>query len=171
MRTLLLLRHAKSSRDDPSLDDIDRPLTDRGRKAARLIGREMAARRWVPDVTLVSPAVRTRETWAIAGAEIEGAADPTLVATLYEAGPEDILDAIRSVPAATGTVVVVGHNPGLEDCAAAIAGPASSSKALKALREKFPTGGLARFRCPRAWSALDSDRAALLDFIRPRDLG
>ncbi|MEI9417788.1 histidine phosphatase family protein [Mesorhizobium sp. Cs1321R2N1] len=70
MKQLLLLRHAKSSWDDPDLDDFDRPLAERGLKAARLIGRELAARDWLPDLALVSPALRTRDTWRLVASEL-----------------------------------------------------------------------------------------------------
>ena len=67
-KELLLFRHAKSSRDDPDLDDFDRPLAERGVKDAPLIGRELIARGWIPQMALVSPAARTTETWKLASA-------------------------------------------------------------------------------------------------------
>ncbi|MBE0695045.1 MAG: histidine phosphatase family protein, partial [Aquamicrobium sp.] len=69
-RTLLLLRHAKSSWDDPALDDFDRPLARRGREAAPRMGREMARRGWLPDLALVSSSLRTRQTWALVAPEL-----------------------------------------------------------------------------------------------------
>ncbi|RUU90706.1 histidine phosphatase family protein, partial [Mesorhizobium sp. M7A.T.Ca.TU.009.01.3.1] len=94
MKQLLLLRHAKSSWDDPGLDDSDRPLAERGVKAARSIGRELAARGWLPDLALVSPALRTRDTWRLVAAEWPVQPRIAFVEALYDASAADILSQI-----------------------------------------------------------------------------
>jgi phosphohistidine phosphatase len=100
MKRLLLLRHGKSSWDDPALADFDRPLAPRGRKAAERMGRELAARNWLPQLALVSPAARTRETWELAAAALPGSASADFPDTLYDAAAEDVLSEIRRTPKA-----------------------------------------------------------------------
>lgn len=167
-RSLLLFRHAKSNWDEPGLADFDRPLAKRGRRAAERMGREMAARQWQPDVALVSSALRTRQTWERAAKELPRPVETRFVDAIYAAEPQDILAEIRKAPPACATLIVVGHNPGLEHIATLIASPDSDADALARIAEKFPTGSLARFELDGAWEKLD--RARLTDFVRPRDL-
>ena len=176
MPTLFLLRHAKSSWDEPGLADFDRPLAKRGRKAAPLAGAEMARRGWLPDLALVSPAKRARQTWKRAGKALADAAgakqapETRFAEALYMAAPEAILALLHAVPDNTGSVVVVGHNPGLEELAILLAGPGSDAMALDGARAKFPTSALARFSFDGAWKDLAPGGAALTGFLRPREL-
>ncbi|QKV17133.1 SixA phosphatase family protein [Oricola thermophila] len=170
MNTLLLLRHAKSSWDDPLLEDFDRPLARRGREAAPAMGRLMAERGWLPDLALVSPAARARETWALLAAALPAPVEPRLEPSLYMAAPEEILALLRALDTTPETVLVIGHNPGLEECAALLAAPGSDPRALARMRRKFPTAALARFAFEGPWSALGSRGARLLDFLKPKDL-
>ncbi|MGD9914462.1 MAG: histidine phosphatase family protein [Rhizobiaceae bacterium] len=169
-RTLLLLRHAKSSWTDQSLGDFERPLAKRGRKAAPLVGREMAKRGWVPNLALVSGARRTRQTWAFVAAELPAKPAVQFSDALFHAEPDTLLEIIRSVPRSCASVMVVGHNPGLEELAQMLAGPRSSAVALASLKEKFPTGALVRFAVDRPWSELATAGPTLTEFLRPRDL-
>ena len=169
MRQLLLLRHAKSSWDDPDLDDFDRPLAERGLKAARLMGRELAARAWLPDEVLVSSALRTRDTWRLVAAKLPVHPRVVFAQPLYEAPAADILGHIHKADPSSGCLMAVGHNPGLEDLAKQLAGPGSEVKACKGLEEKFPTAALARFVFEGEWSDLLSAR--LTHCLRPKDLG
>lgn len=168
MKQLLLLRHAKSSWDDPSLDDLDRPLAERGLEAARLMGREFAARDWLPDLALVSAALRTRDTWRLVAAQLPASPQVAFAKALYDASAADILNQIRQVDASSGSLLVVGHNPGLEDLAKQLSAPGSEAKARKKLEEKFPTAALARFVFESDWSSLSSAR--LTHCLRPKDL-
>ena len=170
MKILYLLRHAKSSWDDPALDDFDRPLAQRGRNAAPLIGQLMAERGWVPDLALVSPALRARDTWAIVSQHVAAPFELRLERSLYMAEPDTILDLLRGLPDTPGAVVVVGHNPGMEDCAALLAGAGSDPVALARMEEKFPTAALARFELSTGPAALAPGSAALTDFVVPRDI-
>ena len=165
MKTLYLLRHAKSSWDDPALDDFDRPLSGRGQKAAPLVGRYMAERGWQPDLALVSPAVRARDTWSLASAELPAPVETRFEPAIYMALPGDLLTLLRETDA-PGSVILIGHNPGLEDLAARLAGPGSDPRARARMAEKFPTTALARFDV----AALEPGAAILTDFIRPKDL-
>ena len=169
MKQLLLLRHAKSSWNDPGLDDFDRPLAERGVKAARLMGRELAARDWLPDLALVSSALRSRDTWRLVAAELPVHPRAAFAETLYDASAADILSQIRKTDGSSGCLVVIGHNPGLEELATQLAGPGSEAKARKRLDEKFPTAALARFVFEGDWSGLSSAR--LTHCLRPKDLG
>ncbi|UVK53594.1 histidine phosphatase family protein [Mesorhizobium sp. AR02] len=168
MKQLLLLRHAKSSWDDADLDDFDRPLAERGLKAAKLMGRELAAREWLPDQVLVSSALRTRDTWRLVAAELPAHPRVVFADALYDASAADILSQIRLAEPSSGCLAVVGHNPGLEDLAKQLAGSGSEAKARKRLEEKFPTAALARFVFEGDWSGLSSGR--LTHCLRPKDL-
>ncbi|MCO5147559.1 MAG: histidine phosphatase family protein [Aquamicrobium sp.] len=168
-RTLLLLRHAKSSWDDPALDDFDRPLAKRGREAAPRMAREMARRSWLPDRALVSAALRTRQTWVLVEAELPRTVPAVLDRSIYEAPAGRILDAVRSTPAGAETLLVVGHNPGFEDLIALLAAPDSTPDAMEKVRRKFPTAGLARLAFAGAWADLGPGGARLTEFLTPRD--
>ncbi|MEP4112180.1 MAG: histidine phosphatase family protein [Nitratireductor sp.] len=169
MRELLLLRHAKSSWDDATLDDAERPLAARGRKAAPVMARAIARRGWIPDLALVSPALRTRQTWALVAAGLPRSVETRLAPEIYEAEPDTILETIRSVPPAIRRLVAVGHNPGLERLTETLAGPDSDADALARLRTKFPTGALARFEVAAQWATLTSGAARLAAFLKPKD--
>lgn len=169
MRELLLLRHAKSSRDEAGLEDFDRPLSGRGRKDAPRMGMLMASRGWTPNHAIVSPALRTRQTWDLARPPLGNVATH-YDETIYEAAPEAILAAVRAAPPNARRLIVIGHNPGLEDLSAILACERSDKAALAMLRDKFPTGALARFVVEAQWRNLAGGGARLTDFVKPRDL-
>lgn len=171
MKKLLLLRHAKSSWDDPSLADFERPLSSRGLKAAPRMGRELAARDWLPDRALVSPAVRTHATWDLVAAQWPAQPSVTFPETLYDATPEEMLGELRRTAEAVETLLVIAHNPGLQQFADGIAGGTSDQKALARLREKFPTAALARLVFDGKWRDLNFDGARLTHCLRPKELG
>lgn len=166
MKTLCLLRHAKSSWDDPALDDFDRPLAERGLKAAPRIGRLMAKRGWQPDLALVSPAARARETWRLVSAELPAPVETRFEPAIYMAATDDIMALLRALPDVASSVILVGHNPGLEQSAVLLAGPDSDPEALARMAEKFPTAALARFDV----TAIEPGGATLTAFVRPGDL-
>jgi len=167
-RQLLVLRHAKSSWDDSKLSDFDRPLGPRGLKTAPLIGRELARRDWLPNLALVSAALRTRETWRLVAAELPGRVPAEFIEALYEAAATDVLAVARKANATC--LLMVGHNPGLEDFARRLAGAGSDAKALRKLEEKFPTAALARFVVDGDWADLDFGGARLTHCITPKEL-
>jgi phosphohistidine phosphatase len=170
MKQLLLMRHAKSSWEDPSLSDFERPLAARGREAAPRMGRELARRGWQPELVLVSPAARTRATWELVAAELPGPASADFPDTLYDASTEGILSEARQTPKEVKTLLILGHNPGLENLAGRLAGENSNAKALQRLREKFPTAALARFEFDGKWAGLAAGGARLTHCLRPKDL-
>ncbi|MDX8439972.1 SixA phosphatase family protein [Mesorhizobium australafricanum] len=168
MKQLLILRHAKSSWDDSALADFDRPLAPRGLKTAPLIGRELARRGWLPDLALVSPALRTRETWQLVAAELPKHVPAQFADELYEAAAGDILARVRQVKATS--LLVIGHNPGLQHFVVRLAGAGSDESVFKKIEAKFPTAALARFTLDEDWADLDFRGARLTHCLRPKDL-
>ena len=170
VKQLLLLRHAKSSWDDPELADFDRSLAQRGRNDARRMGREAAARGWLPQRALVSTAARTRETWGIVSAEWPHIPEVSFREALYQASAEELLVEAQRTPERIDMLLLLGHNPGLEDLARGLAGDNSEASALELLLEKFPTGAVARLEFDGGWDALRPGAARLTDCLRPKDL-
>jgi phosphohistidine phosphatase len=167
MKTLTLLRHAKSGWDDPSLSDFDRPLNARGRGAARAMGREMRALGLGYDRIVASPAARVTET--IDGlAECYGPLAPVYDQAVYLATLDTLLNIVRATDDAHATLLLVGHNPGMERLALLLSrgGPLHDEVALK-----YPTGSLAEIAMPvDHWRDVAESRGALVRFLRPRDL-
>jgi phosphohistidine phosphatase len=163
MKTLLVLRHAKSSWDDAGLDDHDRPLNSRGERDAPRMGQLVSDLDLMPDLIISSDATRARLT-AEAMADAAGYEGTILLERrLYHANPTEIVDLLHSaVDAELETVMIVGHNPGLEELVAALTGA----------REDVPTAGLAQIELPiEQWSNLTAaTRGTLVDMWRPSDL-
>lgn len=167
MKALWLLRHAKSNWDDPDLDDFERPLAPRGRKAAKRIGRYLAAQPNPPELVLCSCAVRARETWERVARHLDRPPPVEHRMALYLAEPEEIMAAARAASAALSSLLIVGHNPGFELLYDQLAGQAP----VPADAKSFPTAALARFDCDiDTWQALSADTVRLASFVRPRDL-
>jgi len=163
MKRLYLLRHAKSSWKDTTLADHDRPLAGRGRRAAAAMADHMAQHQIVPDLVLCSTAVRTRETY-----ERLQAAPVRFERRLYAASADDLLELVRTLPDDVGTVLLIGHNPGIEDLALRLARPSPERDRLQA---KFPTAALATLELTGSrWSELEPGCASLIAFVRPSDL-
>lgn len=162
MKTLLVLRHAKSSWNDPALDDHERPLNKRGRRDAPRMGELVREYGLIPDVIISSDAVRARLT---AEAVVEAAryAGEILVDHhLYMASPADILSLLRTVREKAETVMIVGHNPGLEKLVEQLTGE----------RQDLPTAALAQIGLPiDQWLDLKlSTRGTLVGLWRPEEL-
>lgn len=162
MKTLLVQRHAKSSWKHPELSDHDRPLNKRGKRDAPRMGRLVAAQGLRPDVIVSSTARRARRTAEEVArhAGCEGAVQ--LDRRLYLASPDEIVDVVRGVAGSARRVMVVGHNPGLEDLVARLAGR----------RETLPTAALAALHLSiRSWTELTASTAGdLAGPWRPREL-
>ena len=169
MRRVLLLRHGKSAWPD-GLDDLERPLANRGRDAARRMGRYLADERLLPDLALASPARRTPETWTLAErslGEVPMRSEPRI----YEAPPDRLLAVLRDVNPEVGTLLMVGHNPGLEELLRLLLSQEDRYHSAGALR-KYPTAALAVIDVPApTWREL-SPRSGRLDrFVTPKSLG
>jgi phosphohistidine phosphatase len=169
LRQLLLLRHAKSSWDDPKLADHERPLSGRGRRAATAMRTEMARLGLVPDLVLVSSARRTQETLAALLPFEETPLIETLD-TLYLATPSQMLHVLNGVAQTVRSVMLIGHNPGLQELAQQLTGSAADPAAAERMAKKFPTGALAEFMVPGPWGGLGPGGARLVRFLCPRDL-
>jgi phosphohistidine phosphatase len=162
MKTLLVLRHAKSSHDDPGLDDHERSLNDRGRRDAPRMGRLLADEDLVPDLILSSTAVRARTT-AEAAAKASGYQQKIeLDRSLYLASPEEYIEALRELPETRRRVLVVGHNPGMEQLVEVLTGQS----------ETLPTAALACITLPiDRWRDLRSSTTGTLDGLwRPKEI-
>lgn len=169
MPTLHLVRHAKASRDAP-VEDHDRPLAPRGRRAAPAMARWMAENGVAPELVLVSTARRCRETWAAMQAEFASRPAVEFEAGLYLAAAGDLLARLRRLPAGRREVMLIGHNPGLHELAVSLAG-AGDGVGRRRLHEKFSTGALATLSSPASeWSGLSPGRLDLIRFIRPSDI-
>ncbi|MER6778530.1 MULTISPECIES: histidine phosphatase family protein [unclassified Streptomyces] len=166
VRRLVILRHAKSAWPD-GVPDHDRPLGPRGLRDAPAAGRLLARSFGVPDLVLCSPARRTRETWDLAAAELDHVPPVRHDPSLYAADAQDLLDVVREVPPEVGTLLLVGHNPGLEDLVLLAAG-AAAGDALERVRTKFPTSAVAVLTLQGPWSHLGPGTALLTDFAVPR---
>ena len=167
MKTLTLLRHAKSGWDDPSLSDFARPLTARGRSAARAMGREMRALGLGWDRIVASPAARVTET--IEGLrESYGPLAPVYDEAVYLAPLETLLDIVHATDDGCQTLLIVGHNPGMERLALLLSrgGPLHDEIALK-----YPTGTLTEIVFPiDHWRDAAESAGTIARFLRPRDL-
>jgi phosphohistidine phosphatase len=167
MKLLYLLRHAKSSWNDPTLNDHERPLTRRGKRAAETIRDHLRANGVRPDLVLCSTARRAVATLDRITPGIGAGVEVRTETGLYAAGSADLLRRLREVPDAVGSVMVIAHNPGLQDLAIDLAG---GGEALARLEEKFPTGALATLGFDGTWSDLGEHRARLIGFSTPGDL-
>lgn len=166
----MLLRHAKSSWDAPVLDDFDRPLAKRGRKAALRMAEWLAERQVRPQLVLCSPAARTRETLSLIQPALGADMTARYEGKLYLAEAEDLLNRLRELDTDVGCVLLIGHNPGLQELAITLASDEKTPEGVR-LAEKFPTAALAWFRLttPR-WSALRPGSGELVAFVTPADL-
>jgi len=165
MRTLYLLRHAKSSWDDPALPDRERPLAPRGRRDAKRIGKHLRRLGITPALVLRSSAVRTQETLDLlrpAQAEVEVQVEEQL----YGASSETLLERIHSVPDEVNSVLLIGHNPGLQDLPLALAAGGAERERLEC---KFPTAALATLAL-ECWSSLSPGDAELAAYVVPKQL-
>ena len=161
VKRLWLLRHAKSSWDDPGLADHDRPLAPRGRKAAKRIRRWAAANEVRPDLVLCSTALRARATLELVSGAF-GTPDVKLEGGVYHAWAEDLLERLRVVPSDVRELLVIGHNPGLENLVALLAPPGPGA---------FPTGALAELRLAvDEWRDVRAGCGELEQLVLPRSL-
>jgi phosphohistidine phosphatase len=169
--TLLLLRHAKSSRDDPSLADMERPLNNRGEKDAARMGEYIAREKLVPDQALCSPALRTRQTWKLAAAEMPSPPSATFCPELYNFGDgTPLLACLRIRGGKAKRVMLVAHNPSTHNLALRLVG-SGQADLRQQLAEKYPTGALALLTFDASeWAAIAEGAGKLERFIRPRDL-
>lgn len=174
MKRLLLLRHAKAVAGGPKTGDHGRALADRGRADAPRMGSAMQHNRYVPQRVLCSTAKRTVETWERLAPELESAPEVEFLDELYLAPANVITNVVRRRGDTANALLIVGHNPGLEDCARALSRkPQSGSECdlFEAMSTKFPTAALAVLDFPvDDWAGVAPGEGTLTDFLRPKDL-
>ena len=168
-RRLFLLRHAKSSWDDPSINDHDRPLAPRGRRAAARIAGYATKTGIRPDLILCSSAMRARQTLERIAPSLGRDAETRIERSLYGASEDRILERVHAIPDDVDSVMMIGHNPAVQDLALLLA---NEGPLRIRLADKFPTAGLATLAFGRIrWKDLDSESGELVDFVVPRRLG
>lgn len=170
MKTLILLRHAKSDWADPSLGDHDRPLAPRGRAAAPLMGAWLKAHGPMPDLVLCSTATRARQTLELVLQAWGIAPETNFDRGLYLAGGAGVLAWLRRAPDTAATVLLVGHNPDLEQLSRRLATDGDPA-ALARLAAKYPTAGLAVIELPGDRWADAAGPGRLLAFETPKTVG
>lgn len=170
MLTLSLLRHAKSSWGDSGLQDIERPLNERGLEAAPRMGAFMAEQSIVPDVVLCSPAVRTRQTLDLVLPHLSPAPAIVYKDKLYLGSASTLLRAVRKLEADIKHAMIVAHDPGLHQLAMELSG-SGDSDLLQALAQKFPTAALAVIVFGgHSWARVKPGAGSLAHLMAPKRL-
>jgi phosphohistidine phosphatase len=166
-RSLFVLRHAKSSWDDPALADHERPLAPRGRRAGKRIAEYLSRTHIEPELVLCSTATRARQTLELVRPAL-GSPAVLLEDELYGASAGELLVRLGRIPFDVESVLLVGHNPGLEELVLMLAGEGDE---LDQVEAKFPTAALATLTFGSPWSGLARGGATLAGYVVPRELG
>jgi phosphohistidine phosphatase len=164
-RQLVLIRHAKAETAGSS--DASRTLAARGRRDASAVGRWLAEHDIEPDLVVISPAQRTRETWDLVLGELGATPRATVDPRIYENTIDDLLAVLQEAEPGVGTLVMVGHNPSIEQLAFTLddgSGPASREE----MNGGFPTSGVAVLSVAGDWADIGPDKATLEQFAAPR---
>jgi len=168
MRRLLLLRHAKSERLEPGGRDRDRVLAKRGRADAPKVGAYMVRHALIPDLIVASASVRTRETWALVAGAFDASPPVKFEERLYEASAPTILQVIKETGPKVETLLLVGHNPGLQELAVMLIA-AGDVEMRQRLKEDFPTSALAVIDfAVKDWSRVHRHAGRLEHFVTPQ---
>jgi phosphohistidine phosphatase len=161
MKTLLLLRHAKSSWKDPSVADFERPLNDRGRKAAELVGNFIASQNVTIDLVISSPAVRARQTIERLLRAASRSPELRFDQRVYEASATRLLEIISQIEEDRKSVLLVGHNPGMEELLSLLVG----------IEQHMPTASLAKVVLSgKKWEKILAEKGVLESFVRAKEL-
>ena len=170
MKTLYVLRHAKSGWDDPSLTDHDRPLDLRGERAALVMGRYLAQRRFIPDLVLCSTARRAMDTRTLVMSQWSSQPSVECDRTLYLTGEKGVLQRLARVADTVRAVLVIAHNPDLHELAVALARRGDHEQ-LADLAAKFPTAAFAAIKLPLDhWSGIAGVAGTLINYTVPKQL-
>src|SRR6516162_4824785 len=164
---LFVLRHAKSSWDDPGLDDHERPLAPRGRRAVEALALYLRARDIHPELVLCSSSRRTRET--LDGIAVGG--EHVIEPMLYAASAEEVIDRLRELPESVSSAMIIGHNPSVQMLVLRLTrrdADGSADPERDEVKAKFPTGALATLAIDCDWSALAPGCARLEAFTSPK---
>jgi phosphohistidine phosphatase len=170
MKRLTLLRHAKSSWDDPRLDDFNRPLNERGWKAARRMGREMKHRGMHFDLVLASTAARVRETIDGVQEKFDFDAPIQFEPKMYGATEQELFSLVRALPESVHSPLLVGHNPGLERLVVQLTYD-DDQGLRRRVAGKYPTGALTVIELPTGrWADMIPESGLLVELILPKEL-
>ncbi len=170
MRRLILLRHAKSTWSDPTLSDHDRPLNQRGRLAAPLMGAFMTDEGLIPDRVVLSSSARTKETWERAKQAFPVQPDKEVREDLYLADPHTLLEVARALPDAVGDVLMIAHNPGIASFARKLANGQTKASCARAFQH-FPTAAVAVLEADiESWRDLAFSACDFTRFAMPKEL-
>ena len=169
MKRLILMRHAKTEPWFQGVDDESRALVSRGQADAALMAAELVQRGWVPDLVVLSPARRTRETWKAMADRFSGA-EHKIVDELYLIGTRGLGDVVAAHDS-VGTLLIIGHNPGMHDFACHLVAEAGtrSRPAALILAQKMATGAAALYEA-EAERPFNPEAFRLIDFVRPKTL-
>ncbi|NLU67409.1 histidine phosphatase family protein [Streptomyces sp. HNM0574] len=166
-RSIVLLRHAKA--DWPDVADHERPLADRGRKDAPLVGEWLASHGITPGLTFCSTAARTRETWKLIAPRLPRRPRTVYEDRLYEASPGEIIAVINETPDEVRDLLVVGHNPGIQGVAEHLAGSGDHEAGEHMSRHGFPTSALAVITFEGDWKAVEPGTGRLAHHWSPHE--
>jgi phosphohistidine phosphatase len=164
-RQLVLIRHSKTAEGDV---DVERPLTDRGRRDAGAVGRWLARSGIAIDRVLVSPAQRARQTWEAAAAELPDAAAAEVDDRINDNDPDTLLAVLRDVPDSVQVLALVGHNPSVERLANDLDDGDGDPDSREQLADGYSTSGIAVFALPGVWADVREHAATLTSFAAPR---
>ena len=171
MKRLTLLRHAKSGEDLAAARDFDRRLNGKGRRAARVMGRHMHDVQLAFDRVVASPATRVVETVKEVAAGYGADLAPSWERRIYLASAPDLLDLVHEAPDTAASLLLVGHNPGLEQLVLMLVADQAEDKVRDRVEEKYPTASLAEIAFDvDHWADVRPGSGRLLRFVRPRDL-
>lgn len=171
MKRLTLLRHAKSGDDGLVARDFERRLNTKGRRAARAIGSHLHARGARFDRVIASPAVRVAETVEEIAAGYGPGIKPEWHRSIYLASAQELLELVRKAPEPSDSLLLVGHNPGLEQLTLLLVPAATDGAGRDAVEEKYPTASVAEIEFDIArWDQVGEGLGRLVRFVRPRDL-
>lgn len=167
MKSVYIMRHAKSGPAHSGLDDFDRPLSAAGGDDARLLGRFMADNDMIADCALVSPALRTRQTWDLVSDQTGVSAVARSQQSFYLAPDRIWLSALNDLPSDVTRALVIGHHPGVDTLAVSLTGR-GNPKASASMAGGFPPCGLAELEFDCTWTAVQAGAGRLIRFITPR---
>ena len=168
MRTLMLIRHAKAARPDGRMRDYDRPLTERGQSDASKIGAYMRGHSLLPGRVVVSPAKRTRETWALLAPALGKGLKATFDERLYDASPQTVFEIIQEHATDCPALLIIGHNSSMHRLATGLIAAGDLDNREK-LRENLPTSGLVTIEFPfEDWARLHAQAGRLTHFVTPK---
>lgn len=168
MKRLYLMRHAKAQVADPGMEDFDRALAPRGRRAAPRMGAYMRLLGYRPEIALCSPAARALETWVLVRDDLGCEVEEDFRPEIYEAAPRTLLECVQGLDDRYASAILIGHNPGILTLALGLVGRGISSANPFG---KYPTGALTVFDFDVArWRDVAPGGGALVGYTRPREL-